>query len=470
MKAFDSIGLVAFIAALSVTLPTPAQAAGKYWWQNDKSAFGSPSGNSAAAAASPNGGWNSGQAAGAGTAAQPAAAAAPQPPPRSGGGGGCSGGGGGYGGGNCGGGGGSYNNNPTPAFPAPAANNFRPAPNSNSNFQPAPVANNNFQNVPVNNNNRGQAAPNQRQPQQPQVITTGSCPRVDNLPPVEFCSGKSSNCWSVGQPDTDCVGNALCCFDGCGNTCYYGGGSGNGAPNNNQGGQSNLPQNPQVAQQQPNIPASNQRNNQVTVAEQPIVFPAVPPNHNQQKPVNPQTKPATRRQQQQSQGYPRPQQPKPQQKRPQRPQQQAAARPAPPSRQQSQPRPQQQQPRPQQQQPRPQQQQPRPQQQQNNFGNAELKPYVRCPSAMLCVKRENCDFHGVITEQTYNLTPDLEMLRVPLIPCVNAQDPLSNGNVCCRDPNYVDPWPNMKNMRNMKNNNRQNMMNNNNNNRQQQQD
>jgi len=229
MRGFNSIGLLALLA-LSGSLPAPAQAAGKYWWQNDKSAFGSPSGNSAnAAAAANNGGgggnWNGGQAA--------QAAAAPQPPPRSSnGGGGC----GGYGGGGCGGGGGgSYNNNPTPAFPAPAANNFRPAPNSNNNFQPAPVNNNNFQNVPINNNNRGQAAPNQGQPQPPQVITTGSCPRVDNLPPVEFCSGKQSNCWSVGQPDTDCVGNALCCFDGCGNTCYYGG-NGNGTPSNNQGG------------------------------------------------------------------------------------------------------------------------------------------------------------------------------------------------------------------------------------------
>ena len=41
----------------------------------------------------------------------------------------------------------------------------------------------------------------------------------------------------------------------------------------------------------------------------------------------------------------------------------------------------------------------------NNNNNAEQKPYVRCPSAMLCIKRENCDFNGVITEQTLNLTP-----------------------------------------------------------------
>jgi len=62
---------------------------------------------------------------------------------------------------------------------------------------------------------------------------------------------------------------------------------------------------------------------------------------------------------------------------------------------------------------------------------------------MNCVKRENCDFNGVITERTLNLTPDLEMLRVPLIPCVNPET--TEIDVCCRDPNYKDPWPNMNN-------------------------
>ena len=87
-----------------------------------------------------------------------------------------------------------------------------------------------------------------------------------------------------------------------------------------------------------------------------------------------------------------------------------------------------------------------------------VEPYVRCPSAMLCVQRVNCDFDGFITEDVLDIGPDLEMLRVPLIvsynitesledhslssfqPCVNRK----RGNqidVCCRDPNYVDPWP-----------------------------
>merc|ERR1719305_2241541 len=32
-----------------------------------------------------------------------------------------------------------------------------------------------------------------------------------------------------------------------------------------------------------------------------------------------------------------------------------------------------------------------------------------------------------------------DMLRVPLINCVNPDT--QNIEVCCRDPNYVDPWP-----------------------------
>jgi len=63
---------------------------------------------------------------------------------------------------------------------------------------------------------------------------------------------------------------------------------------------------------------------------------------------------------------------------------------------------------------------------------------------MKCVPRQNCDFDGVMTNEVLNLTPQLEMLRVPLIPCVNRNQ--NNAiDVCCRDPNYKDPWPNMMN-------------------------
>ena len=42
--------------------------------------------------------------------------------------------------------------------------------------------------------------------------------------------------------------------------------------------------------------------------------------------------------------------------------------------------------------------------------------------------------------------------------CVNPQDPSDATTVCCRDPNYKDPWPNMNgngggNNRNNGNNN-----------------
>ena len=47
----------------------------------------------------------------------------------------------------------------------------------------------------------------------------GSCPAVATIPPLPACQGRNSDCWSVGQADVDCLGNALCCFDGCANAC-----------------------------------------------------------------------------------------------------------------------------------------------------------------------------------------------------------------------------------------------------------
>jgi hypothetical protein len=34
---------------------------------------------------------------------------------------------------------------------------------------------------------------------------------------------------------------------------------------------------------------------------------------------------------------------------------------------------------------------------------------------MKCVQKVNCDFEGVITDEVLDLTPALDMLRVPLI-------------------------------------------------------
>ena len=50
---------------------------------------------------------------------------------------------------------------------------------------------------------------------------SGECPAANPLTDAE-CGGAVSNCWSPGQPDTDCPNYGLCCFDGCANTCVDG--------------------------------------------------------------------------------------------------------------------------------------------------------------------------------------------------------------------------------------------------------
>ena len=50
---------------------------------------------------------------------------------------------------------------------------------------------------------------------------SGECPAANPLTDAE-CGGAVSNCWSPGQPDTDCPNFGLCCFDGCANTCVDG--------------------------------------------------------------------------------------------------------------------------------------------------------------------------------------------------------------------------------------------------------
>jgi len=100
-----------------------------------------------------------------------------------------------------------------------------------------------------------------------------------------------------------------------------------------------------------------------------------------------------------------------------------------------------------------QQQQPQQQQQQQPapvvvpspsgpIGASTPTPYTQCPSAMKCVPKSNCDFNGVMVNFTVRLTAAQEERRVPLITCFNTV----RGNavdVCCRDPNYKDPWPDM---------------------------
>merc|ERR1712064_147400 len=135
----------------------------------------------------------------------------------------------------------------------PSNNNYNPS-NNNQNRQPSRPSNNNFNNQnrqPSNNNNFN----NQNNGQQ-------NCPSVNNLPPVEACAGRSSNCWSVGQADVDCPGNALCCFDGCANTCQGGGGPAPRQPSQSNIGSANVGQGVGTNQQQ--IPQTQPVNTQVT--------------------------------------------------------------------------------------------------------------------------------------------------------------------------------------------------------------
>jgi hypothetical protein len=41
--------------------------------------------------------------------------------------------------------------------------------------------------------------------------------------PVENARDNVNVFYCAGQPDVDCVGDALCCFDGCANVCVGGG-------------------------------------------------------------------------------------------------------------------------------------------------------------------------------------------------------------------------------------------------------
>merc|ERR1712012_1525834 len=75
----------------------------------------------------------------------------------------------------------------------------------------------------------------------------------------------------------------------------------------------------------------------------------------------------------------------------------------------------------------------------DNQGAAAL-PFTQCPSAMKCVEKRLCDFNGVMRDFVTTLSPTQESLRVPLIPCV-SQRAGGEVDVCCRDPNYKDPWP-----------------------------
>lgn len=72
----------------------------------------------------------------------------------------------------------------------------------------------------------------------------------------------------------------------------------------------------------------------------------------------------------------------------------------------------------------------------------EPAPYVipiGCSAALNCTKIEMCTALGVISPVPVILTPDQQLFRVPLSEC--REPTTKEVGVCCRDPDYTDPWP-----------------------------
>ncbi|XP_015517677.2 uncharacterized transmembrane protein DDB_G0289901 [Neodiprion lecontei] len=70
---------------------------------------------------------------------------------------------------------------------------------------------------------------------------------------------------------------------------------------------------------------------------------------------------------------------------------------------------------------------------------APITVQVGCAAALICVEEQYCTLEGVISPQPVALTAQQIERRAPLSSCRNPD----NGVIgkCCRDPNYVDPWP-----------------------------
>jgi hypothetical protein len=64
---------------------------------------------------------------------------------------------------------------------------------------------------------------------------------------------------------------------------------------------------------------------------------------------------------------------------------------------------------------------------------------VGCSAAMNCTNVQYCTQSGVISKTPVTLSPQQEMFRVPLTDCRNPET--KEVGKCCRDPDYVDPWP-----------------------------
>lgn len=73
-------------------------------------------------------------------------------------------------------------------------------------------------------------------------------------------------------------------------------------------------------------------------------------------------------------------------------------------------------------------------------GIFEIRLPVGCPAAMNCTDIRFCGLDGFISKTPVDIPPERELYRMPLSDC---RDPLINleQGKCCRDPDYVDPWP-----------------------------
>lgn len=86
--------------------------------------------------------------------------------------------------------------------------------------------------------------------------------------------------------------------------------------------------------------------------------------------------------------------------------------------------------------------------QSNVIGKGELDTSVfrniplptACAAAMNCTDIKFCNSTGYISTTPVELTPAEEAFRVPLSDCRDPAKGLDAGK-CCRDPDYVDPWP-----------------------------
>ncbi|XP_043483725.1 uncharacterized protein LOC122512124 isoform X2 [Leptopilina heterotoma] len=69
----------------------------------------------------------------------------------------------------------------------------------------------------------------------------------------------------------------------------------------------------------------------------------------------------------------------------------------------------------------------------------EIPPQVGCAAALLCVEEQFCTKDAVISPEPVALSSEQILRRAPMTSCRNPETGITGK--CCRDPNYVDPWP-----------------------------